>query len=281
MAPGGSAGYFAVRNAGLAVSQGIWSSLKVLVAFGWGVFVFHEPVRSMIGSSSAVVLMLVGLIGMSCMAAPSSNKASLVTAESQLSLDQERPLLDAADDDSDEAPCCRCPAIQYRHLGLLGAVIDGAYGGSVLVPMHYAGPQATQGLDYLLSFAIGCASVVGVLWVLRFSLASLHARSLATGYECMPSFHWTTIGPYAIGAGLIWSIGNASAILSVSLLGQGVGYSIVQSQLLVAGLWGIFYYKEIVGARVVAWWFGFACLTVAGMILLSQQHVAAAASAKS
>jgi uncharacterized membrane protein (DUF441 family) len=40
-------------------------------------------------------------------------------------------------------------------------------------------------------------------------------------------------------AGLLWSIGNVSSILSVAYLGgEGVGYSIVQSQLVVAGLWG-------------------------------------------
>ena len=29
--PGGTAGIFAVRNAGLAVSQGLWSTLKIMV----------------------------------------------------------------------------------------------------------------------------------------------------------------------------------------------------------------------------------------------------------
>lgn len=72
--PGGVAGVFAVRNAGLAISQGIWSSVIVLVSFVWGIFVFHEHVRSLPGTVGAVALFITGLCGMSYHAVPDKKK---------------------------------------------------------------------------------------------------------------------------------------------------------------------------------------------------------------
>jgi hypothetical protein len=299
MVPGGTAGYFAVRNAGLAVSQGIWSSLKVLVAFGWGIFVFQEPVRSKFGTGVAVAFMMAGLAGMSYFAAPSRKQEDDVddenndATEDSFAMTSAEPLLPLTREDSlstlsdagsffispqpsiqgEEVVVLGCLRLNHGQLGVLAAIIDGAYGGSVLVPMHYARSSETQGLAFVLSFAIGCATVVSVIWILRFLFYCQRTQSFSEGFQSLPSFHFTTIGPSAILAGLIWSLGNVSAILSVTILGQGVGYSIVQSQLLVAGLWGVFYYREIRGRRVVTSWFIFACVTVIGILLLSLEHV--------
>jgi hypothetical protein len=271
MVPGGWAGYFAVQNSGMAVSQGIWSCLKVLVSFCWGILIFHEPVRSTLGATYAVLLMMLGLAGMSYFASGPSSSDRL----------EEQPLLPEESDqdpetasgsNSDEQSSFLCCSSQRRHIGLVGAIVDGAYGGSVLVPMHYAGAEHTEGLHYVISFGIGCATVVSLVWLLRFVVYSVEAKSVTRGWERLPSFHWTTVGPYAALAGLIWNVGNVSSIVSVAMLGEGVGYSIVQSQLLVAGLWGTFFYREIKGRTVIIQWFLFAFVTVAGILLLSREH---------
>lgn len=294
MVPGGTAGYYGVRNAGLAVSQGIWSSLKVLVAFAWGLFIFREPVQSKSATAFAVLLMLVGLAGMSFYAAPmsSSNTSPTNNIRRQELDDQqllEEPLLLLDDDEgADETiepfsarrqrngiGCItRIGGLDSWYLGILGAVIDGLYGGSVLVPMHFAKMQSEelQGLGYLISFAIGCASVVSLVWLGRWILCATQESSLYLGWKRLPSFHISTIGPYGILAGLVWSIGNVSSIVSVAILGQGLGYSLVQSQLVVAGIWAVFFYGEIQGLRRIIIWFGFAAVTVFSIILLSQQH---------
>jgi len=274
MIPGGTAGYFAVRNAGLAVSQGIWSSLKVLVAFCWGILIFQEPVRSKVGTATAILFLMFGLAGMSYFAAPPSPLFSGYESISQPLIDEE------SGSESIEDAKNKCGCFRNRRLGLLGAVIDGAYGGSILVPMHFAGREKTKGLAYVLSFAIGCAVLVTIVWILRYLYYCARAGSFVGGAERMPSFHLMVIGPYASLAGLIWSVGNISSILSVSLLGEGVGYSIVQSQLLIAGLWGVCWYREIQGVRIVTSWFLFAIITVVGIILLSQEHVAVPMSQK-
>ena len=139
--------------------------------------------------------------------------------------------------------------------------------------MHFAKSEKTQGLAYLTSFALGCATVMILVWVARWLVYSMESRSLSQGFERLPSLHLTTIGPHAALAGLIWSIGNASSILAVEYLGQGVGYSIVQSQLLVAGVWGALWYAEIRSSRRLLSWFLFASITVAGILLLSREHM--------
>jgi len=280
MVPGGTAGYFAVRSAGLAASQGIWSSLKVLVAFGWGIFVFHEPVRSSVGTATAVALMMLGLVGMSFFAAPLrviNNSSPRLTMDDLASQAPLLPTTRDADYLSISSGQVDKPSswwwLSNRQLGYIGAIIDGAYGGSVLVPMHYASSANTSGLAYVISFSIGCTTVAIVAWILRFLYCCHVTQSLSQGFESLPSFHLETIGLSAALAGVIWSVGNVSAIITVDILGQGVGYSIVQSQLLVAGLWGVFWYKEIRGYRVVTSWFLFACVTVAGFLLLAQEHI--------
>ena len=53
---------------------------------------------------------------------------------------------------------------------------------------------------------------------------------------------------------------------------QGVGYGIVQSQLLISGLWGALYYREIVGKQAIMRWLSFALLTILGMVVLSLER---------
>lgn len=269
MVPGGTAGYFAVRNAGMAVSQGIWASLKVLTAFAWGIFVFHEPLRSVQGTAMALTLMLVGLIGMSYFATASKNPCECAT---RMDAESQQPLISKANEESGSKSSLPF-GLSRLQLGILAAIFDGAYGGTLLVPMHYADPAKTKGLNFVLSFSIGCTTVVTMTWILRYLLYSMQTKSFSKGWERLPSFHFKSLGPSASLAGLIWSAGNVGSILSVAMLGQGLGYSIIQSQMLVAGLFGVFYYREIRGPRTIASWFFSAILTVVGIILLSQEHV--------
>ena len=62
--PGGVAGIYGIRNAGLAIAVGTWSSIIVLTSFFWGIGVFEEHVRSELGACSACLTLVVGLIGM-------------------------------------------------------------------------------------------------------------------------------------------------------------------------------------------------------------------------
>lgn len=73
-------------------------------------------------------------------------------------------------------------------------------------------------------------------------------------------------------SGTLWSIGNFFSIISVEHLGEGVGYSVVQASMLVSGLWGIFFFREIKDAITISKWFVSAVLTLSGILLLSYEH---------
>lgn len=276
MVPGGTAGYFAVQTTGLALSQGIWSSIKVLVAFFWGILVFHEPVKSIAVTVVAILLLMAGLLGVSLHASRTQEEGGSTSDSDDGSL-LEPLILDSEVGwtGSPRTHCtgaaCSFSGVQRRHLGILGAVFDGAYGGSILVPMHFASPEM-RGLSYVGSFAIGCLVVVCCVWMLRYLICCIQTKSFLDGFYALPSFHLSTVGPNAALSGLIWSVGNISSILSVALLGQGVGYSIVQSQLLVAGLWGVFWFREVRGTAAILRWMLFAFVTVAGIVMLSLEH---------
>lgn len=218
----------------------------------------------MAATGVAVLLVVVGLAGVGFYAAPSTD-SDVDGGDGSAT----EPLLRDLEGGSNQEPVS---SSKRRYFGLIGAVIDGGYGGSVLVPMHFAGPEA-RGFGFVGSFAIGCLIVVCCVWIGRFFLCSAQARSFRGGFQLLPSFHVTTVGPYAVLAGLIWSIGNMGSVVAVAMLGQGLGYSIVQCQLLIAGLWGVLWFREIRSASSILRWFSFALITVSGMVILSQQHV--------
>lgn len=68
--PGGTAVIYGIRNAGLAITAGLSSSLIVLVSFTWGIFIFHEPVKSRLGASLSILLMICGICGMAYFSQP-------------------------------------------------------------------------------------------------------------------------------------------------------------------------------------------------------------------
>ena len=72
--PGGVATIYAVKAAGLAIGIGIGSSFIVLVSFIWGIFVFDEQIHSRFMACFAILLMMVGLIGMSYYSSPVVNE---------------------------------------------------------------------------------------------------------------------------------------------------------------------------------------------------------------
>jgi glucose uptake protein GlcU len=137
--------------------------------------------------------------------------------------------------------------------------------------MKYAPPNAA-GATYVISFSIGATIVTAVLWCGRYIYLCQRCGSFSTAYELLPSFHFRQMWLAGGLCGLLWSIGNFFSILSVKYLGEGVGYSIVQLNLLVSGVWGIVYFGEVQGTATIAKWFGSAVIAVVGILLLSYEH---------
>lgn len=94
-------------------------------------------------------------------------------------------------------------------------------------------------------------------------------------YDSMPVWHFNELTIPGIAAGILLSVAMFGSILSVTYLGQGVGNSIVQTKILVSGLWGILLFREVRGLGVIAKWFLSAILTVLGIVWLSYERILA------
>lgn len=177
--------------------------------------------------------------------------------------------------DADGVFCCYGIFISRRHLGIIGAIINGAWGGNSVVPMHYAKAQGFNGAGYLISYSCGSMLVTIALWVLRY-LYNLYLTGGDTkqAYDSLPSSHLREMWLPGFLAGSLYSLGNFCALITISVLGQGVGYSFVQTSMLVSGLWGIFYFSEIQGTTVIAKWLLSSLVTVIGIMGLSFEHLA-------
>lgn len=96
--PGATAGIYGIRNAGLAISVGTWSSLIVVSSFCWGILVFDEKVKSIAGAGGAAMVLICGLVGMSIFSSPPAiikDDTSSKTKTEELRSDEEStvPLL--------------------------------------------------------------------------------------------------------------------------------------------------------------------------------------------
>jgi hypothetical protein len=146
-----------------------------------------------------------------------------------------------------------------------------------LIPLHYAKKEGYGGAGYLISFAIGSMIVNIFAWIfyLLYKLRQTKEGSLEEAIACLPEWHLKEMCIPGFIAGMLYTLGNLCIIVAVDQLGQAVGFSLGQLQLLVGGLWGIFYYKEIAGYRTILSWFGSAFLALCGIIWLSFEHKSA------
>jgi len=162
--------------------------------------------------------------------------------------------------------------LSQRQMGILGAVINGITAGSMFCPIHFL-DENTRGIRYSFSFGVGAFIANTALWILRYFYYLHSTRSFSDAYYALPSFHFKDIWRPGCLSGLLWGSGNIFSIVAVSTLGQGVGYSVIQSSLLISGLWGIFWYKEVTEPLTIMKWFAAATLTVTSIIWLSEEHI--------
>ena len=161
--------------------------------------------------------------------------------------------------------------VRKRTLGMLAAAFCGIWGGSILAPMKWC-KSDTKGTHYLMSFSIGASIVTLSFWLVRYLYNVSRCRSFSKAYETLPSFHLRVMWLAGGTSGLLWSIGNFFSLISVFYLGEGVGYPLVQTSILVSGLWGIFYFKEIEGSERISKWLISSLSTIFGILLLSYEH---------
>jgi hypothetical protein len=83
-----------------------------------------------------------------------------------------------------------------------------------------------------------------------------------------PGLQWRVMAVPGAGAGIFWSIANLFGTLAVLRGGNAVVIAQINAfSLIVSGLWGLLWYREIRG-RPAAYWVVAACFTLAMTMLL-------------
>merc|ERR1712154_448477 len=86
-----------------------------------------------------------------------------------------------------------------------------------------------------------------VMLALRFIFLKIWSN------EPLPQMNWRTMAVPGYTCGALGALGNFCSLYVVDTLGQGIGLSLIQSSVIVSGLWGILFYKEMKGKAVLYW----------------------------
>lgn len=258
--------FIAIPLAGLATAAATWSCSAIVVAFLWGAFGpegISQESKSLPLAILAIVILVLGAVILNLKdqlaALISSGQAASASQQGlELSFDPQQN----GDADSSGAGGSNKP------LGILSALTVGIFGGSILVPSHYVRKEL-QGLPLLPSFGCG-AAVVGILvaliyWVFikkePLSLKSDSALAHALRREVVLS---------GMFSGLLWNISNVAQVLAMDKfhMPYGVSYPILQCGLLIAGVWGIYVFKEVEACKPkIMFWLGGLVLMI-GVLML-------------
>lgn len=168
-----------------------------------------------------------------------------------------------------------------RQAGVTCAFLNGLLSGSSLVPLHYAKEQGFSDTSYFVSFSSG-ALIVNLIYVMLYflSFSTDHPRggSIVKPSQPVPRWHFKQLWFKMLMAGLLISGGMLGSIVATSSLGQAVGNSLIQSKILVSGLWGICCYREIKDRRAIINWFLSASLSVVSILWLTYERTAVSSS---
>jgi len=247
--------FAAIPNIGLAMAQGIWGGTAIIVAFIWGVAAFGNEIVTPGLAGAAIVLLLSGVVGI----AFCKNIAAYLFGEDFEQKEQEPLAANAKDykgvpEDDVEHLNMRdkdTPPNEVRKwmTGVLCAIAVGLAGGSTLVPLNYV-PKDLGGLGFLPAF--GCGAMITSPLICLFWIA--YTREI-------PALHIKETLWVGILSGTLWNLGNVCSIIAIPALSYSVAYPILQCALFVAGLWGIFVFREISGRAIIVFF-------VAGLILI-------------
>lgn len=138
-----------------------------------------------------------------------------------------------------------------RRIGLIGAIVAGVLWGSFIIPLRISTVSS---------------------WVAAFPMAiGIFASSAVLALFTGKSFTLEKLSDYprVFLTGILWGIGNYACLKTLELLGTGKGYTIIQLNLAVNTLIGIFIFKEVDPASKSAHLiFGGIIIALAGVMIL-------------
>ena len=132
--------------------------------------------------------------------------------------------------------------------GLVSAVLAGLIFGSQLVPLKIGKVEPS---DFFFSSTMGIFIIGMIIFLLKRAQIEKKAVRMS------------------LFSGIIWNVGNLLSIIAVSLIGIAKSIPLTQLALLVAVLWGVFYFKEVRSRKDILQVLIGAFVLLAGVVVLS------------
>ena len=272
-----SLSFVAVKHVGLSSGQGVFGGVAIIISFMWGTLgpsPIGQAVISLPLSLVATALLLVG-IGMIVACEPIGATAQRLLCKGSRPISNP-PLLAVVEGpartDVEDAGAGSSGKLSNRMIGFSSAVAVGVFGGSVLVPMGFLGPdyKGARALAFLPSFGIGCLAGASLLVAAWYFIAG--APAFGSRYTVLAG----------IASGVTWNLGNVCQLvaMSVYLVPYGVAYPILQASLVVSGVLGIAVFRELRDRAAIGIFFFASGLVVLGAILLGMYGPSPAAAAQ-
>jgi glucose uptake protein GlcU len=237
-------GFVAISSIGYAVAPAIWIGATIITSFVWGL-IFHNPVKSWIFAILAIVFLLLGvnLSAISSVVSDREGQASVIAEDMQGGLSL------VSDGKKEKGTSAFVT-------GAIAAVLLGLCNGSLMVCMTCFGDGCPSiGVEKytgtsLPSLAFLPSLALGVLVAQPPLFLGYWARSMRSGRY--PEFHVKAVALPGLLTGCYWGLGNFAAMFATVYLGQTIGFPLSQCCLILNGLWGILYYREIRGTKAIA-----------------------------
>lgn len=248
-------GYLAIQNVGYAVGPAVWVGVTITVSFVWGVAVFNTPVNSWPGAIGAIAMLLLGVVLAAGSSVISNQQQQQKENQAREALTQEAPEAPEAKEETEGEGGEEGAGGNKFIFGVLSACGLGLCNGTLMVSLtcfdqgcDSIGVQPYTGtvlapLAFLPSLAAGILVAQPVLFLLYWG------KAMASGN--MPQFHFKTVALPGLLTGTYWGMGNFCAMFATVYLGQTIGFPLTQCCLILNGVWGILYFKEIVGAAAI------------------------------
>lgn len=131
--------------------------------------------------------------------------------------------------------------------GILLSLLSGVLFGTQLVPLKLGNLEPAS---FFFPMSVG---------IVLFGIGLALFKQIKLKNEAISS---------SLLAGVIWNIGNLLSIIAVSLIGLAKGFPLTQSAVLIAVLWGLFYFKEITSRKQVTQVLIGAVILLLGVIIL-------------
>jgi len=238
---------FAIQNAGLAVSQGIWSGFTIIVSFLWGVLAFQQKPNNIGVSIVGLLMLLVGIGGISIAGSDLLDRWKLKSSQDELKIDSSVDLTSVSE----------TPAKNNSLFGIICAASLALTNGSMLVPIKFSPPEA-QGINFLVSFGIGVIVITPMISAIYFTVL-----------RKKPNWEFSKLLVPGLVAGIMWNIGNWASIYATNILGYTVGFPLAQCALLMGGFWGIVLFREIRGILKIGFFVLSSFVLLGGAIVLT------------